>query len=252
MTTTDSLFRSFGKLELPLQTTGEKDLGSLDPARDILLELFAAALIAEVTPRWAAAIAGTPLAGAAVVQTKFPEFPEQVFLQQSATEWPLLAVYRNDDPELYDEHTLWEERVTCKWGVDYCIGPLDIGNVVKLGDVLTAVPRILAGVIREGGHRAYATQQTGNSAYTKQVLGAGSGCCGFSTIRIVQSISGSAAFAQQGPKFHCASIVLETTELSNINPGIATPYAGTSATLSTGDGTGLTPIVIGDSAIPLK
>ncbi len=252
MTQTDSLFRSFGKLELPLQTTGEKDLGSLDPARDILLDLFAAALIAEVTPRWAAATAGTPLASKVVVQTKLPEFPEQAFLQQVATEWPLLAVYRSEDPEIYDEHTLWEDRVTCKWGVDYCIGPLDAGNTLKLGDVLTAVPRILAGVIREGGHRAYAPQQTGNSVFTKQVLGAGVGCCGFSTIRIVQSISGTAAFAQNGPKFHCASIVLETTELSGINPGIATPYTGTSATLSTGDATGLTPIVVGDTAIPLK
>lgn len=252
MTAADSLYRSYGKFELPLAATSETDFDSFDPATLILLDLFSAALTAELLPRWAAAIADTPLAGRSVVQTKFPEFPEQAFLQQVGTVWPLLAVYRADDPEIFDEFTLWEQRVTSKWGVDYCIGPLEVGNYLKLGSLLTAVPRIIESVVREGGHLAYATQTNGNSVFTKQVLGPGDGCCGFSTIRVVQSISGSAAFAQNGPKFHCASIILETTELSGINPGIAPPYAGTSATLSTGDATGLTPIVIGDSAVPLK
>lgn len=251
MTAVDSLYRGYGKLSLPLATTGEKDLTSLDPARDILLELFAAALGAELLPRWAAAIVGTPLAGQAVVAAKFPLFPDAVFLNQVATEWPLLAVYRSDDPEVFDEHTLWEQRVTCKWGADYCLGPLDVGNSAKLTDVLRAVPRILENVIREGGHRAYATQNNVNSVFTKQVLGQGDGCCGFSTIRIVQAISGSAAFAQGGPKYHCASVVLETTELSTRAPGTAPPYQGTKLTISTGDASGLAPIVIADTAIPL-
>lgn len=254
MTAVNSLYRGFGKFELPLAETGETALDSLDPAVDVLLDLFAAALAAELEPRWADAVAGTPLDGKAVIETKFPEFPEQVFLEQVATVWPLLAVYRSDEAEQFDEHTLWEQRVTSKWGVDYCLGPLAVDNFLKLNAVLRAVPRILESVIREGGHRAYATQADTktNSIFTKQVLGAGDGCCGFSTIRVVQAISGSAAFAQGGPKFHCASIVLETTELSTLNPGIAPPYTGTKVTLETGDTTGLKPVVIADTAIPLK
>jgi hypothetical protein len=251
VTAANSLHRSFGKLELPLAVTRETDFSSLDPARDILLDLFAAALTAELLPRWQHATETTPLWGKAVVQTKFPEFPEQVFLQQVAVEWPLLAVYRSDAAETFDEHTLWEERVTGRWGVDYCIGPLEVGNYVKLSEVLRAVPRILEGVIRTGGHLAYATQTNVNSTFVKQVFGKGDGCCGFSTIRVVEAISGSAAFAQGGPKFHCASVVIETTELSALNAGVAPPYTGSSFTLETGDTSGLRPLVSGDTAIPL-
>jgi hypothetical protein len=250
VTVADSLHSGFGKVRVPLAATGEQDLASIDPARDILLDLFAAALIAEVTPRWESARRGTPLAGKAVVEQKFPEFPEQIFLQQTGTAWPMLAVYRSDDAETFDEFTLWQERVTCKWGVDYCIGPLEFGNFVKLNAILTLVPRIIERVIREGGHRAYATQQVGNAVQTKQVFGTFDGCCGFSTIRVVQSQTGSAAFAQGGPKFHCASVVLETTELSTQSDGLAPPYLGTSITIESGDGSGLLPLVVADTAIP--
>lgn len=252
MTAADSLHSGFGRIQLPLVDTDEQDLASVDPARDILLDLFAAALTAELSQRWARAIVGTPLRGRPVVQTKFPEFPEQIFLQQTPMVWPMLAVYRSDEAETFDEFTLAQERVTSKWGVDYCIGPLELGNFIKLNSVLTVVPRIIERVIRAGGHRAYATQGVGNSLQVKQVFGQYPGCCGFSTIRVVQSTIGSAAFAQGGPKFHCASVVLETTELSTIAPNMAPPYMGTSIVLESGDGSGLTPLVVADSAIPLK
>jgi hypothetical protein len=252
MTATDSLYRGYGKLSLPLAETGETDLASLDPARDILLELFAAALTAELLPRWADAIAGTPLAGKSVVNVKLPLFPEAIFLGQVATDWPLLAVYRSPEEETFSDFTLWERSVACKWGIDYCIGPLDAGNSAKLTDILRAVPRIIEGVIAEGGHRAYATQQAGNSVFTKRVFGAGDGCCGFSTKEVKTAVSGQAVFAQGGPKYYCASVVLETTELSTLNAGVAAPYQGTSVALSTGDTTGLKPVVIGDTAVPLK
>lgn len=252
MSASDSLYRGYGKLSLPLASAADSDLSSLDPARDILLELFAAALIAELLPRWSYAVSDTTFWDKPPVATKFPVFPDQVFLSQVDTDWPLLSVYRSETPEQFDEHTLWEQRVTCRWGADYCLGPLTVGNSARLADVLRAVPRILENVIREGGHVAYAADGYGNSRFAKRVLGQGSGCCGFSTIRVVESISGSAAFAQGGPKYHCASIVLETTELSTMNPAVVPPYQGTSVTLSTGDFTGIAPVVIADSAIPVR
>lgn len=252
MTAANSLHRGFGKLTLPIPVSTDADLADLDPARDILLDLFATALTAELLPRWPYATEDTPLRMRDVVQTKFPEFPEQIFLQQAFTEWPMLAVYRSDNAETFDEHTLWEERVTCKWGVDYCLGALEVGNHVRLQSLLRRVPRIVESVIREGGHRAYATQSNVNSVFARRVLGAGDGCCGFSTIRVVESVSGPAAFAQGGPKFHCASVVIETTELSTLNSGIAPMYTGSTVTLGTGDVSGLKPIVVGDTAIPLK
>lgn len=252
MTAADSLHSGFGAIRVPLAETGEQDLSSLDPARDILLDLFKAALIAEITPRWADAVAGTPLRKSAPVETIFPEFPEQVFLQQQECKWPMLAVYRSDDAETFDQFTLWERRITAKWGVDYCLGPLELGNYIKLGSLLTLVPRIIDRVIEEGGHRAYATQAVGNSTQAKRVFGKFAGCCGFSAIRVVESRSGSAAFAQGGPKYHCASVVLETVELEQSpSEGLAPRYQGSSVTLETGDPTGLAPVIVADTAIPV-
>lgn len=252
MTAYDSLHSGYGKIRVPLAETGEQDLESVDPARTILLDLFKAAIIAELAPRWAAAVAGTPLRKSAPVETIFPEFPEQVFLQQIETKWPMLAVYRSDDPETYDQHTLWERRITAKWGVDYCIGPLELGNFIKLNSVLTLVPRIIDGVIEAGGHRAYATQAAGNAVQAKRVFGSFDGCCGFNSIRVVEARSGAAAFSQSGPKYHCASVILETTELEKpARDGLAPSYQGSSVTLETGDPTGLAPFVVADTAIPL-
>jgi hypothetical protein len=248
----DSLHVGYGAIRVPLAETGEQDLGSLDPARDILLELFRAALLAELEPRWDPAVAGTPLRKSRPVETLFPEFPEQVFLQQQACRWPMLAVYRSDNPETYDQHTLWERRITARWGVDYCIGPLELGNFIKLNSVLTLVPRIIEGVIEAGGHMAYATQAIGNTVQLKRVFGSYPGGCYFNSIRVVEARSGTASFAQDGPKYHCASVVLETTELEQpLSTELAPRYQGTSVTLESGDTTGLAPIVVADTAVPL-
>jgi hypothetical protein len=232
----DSLYRQWGAVALPLAATSEADLSSLDPARDILLELFAAALISELTPRWANAVAGTPLVGNQPVQSKLPAIPDLDAMRQVYQAFPLLAVGRTDDPQTEDELTLWQNRITSRWSVNYILGPLELGNQLKLGDVLTEAARILSSVLHAGGHKAYATTTNEGQVFAKQVLGAGASCCYFSTLKVVNFMQGAAAFSQGGPKYHALTYLLETTELET-DVRVGTPLVGRSFSLGLdGDG----------------
>lgn len=246
-----SAYRNFGKLEFPLPPNTETDFSWIDPAQDILLELFAAAINAELANHWAQVTDNIPrLVGSSPVKSKLPEFPDADTMGQIKETFPLLCVYRSDDPETFEDFTIEERRVTSKWGVDYIIGPLEAGNRMAMGDLLRLIPRLIDNVIQEGGHSSYATQTNGDYTFAKRVLGKGDGCCGFSTIRVVESRSGAAALSQGGPKYLAASLVLETTELDGIDPDLGVPYTGSTFTGSTGYN-GTTPLVVADSAIPL-
>ncbi|HEY3497135.1 MAG TPA: hypothetical protein VGK73_20695, partial [Polyangiaceae bacterium] len=82
MTAAQSLYRKFGALQLPLAESSETDLAALDPARDILLDLFAVALNSELAPVWDWPAQMTILQGSAPVQQKLPSLPEPEVLQQ--------------------------------------------------------------------------------------------------------------------------------------------------------------------------
>lgn len=250
MTAANSVQQSIGALSLTLAASATAaDLADLDPARDILLELFAAAIIAELTPRWTAVTAGiTGLAGTSPVQTKLPAMPEPEALQQVGTEFPLLTVARSKAPVAVDDFTLDRGRETRRWDVDYILGPLSLGNSLAIGEALVVVARVLHLTMRDCGHRAYAQQ----GDYPKNVLAAGAGCCNFSSSRVVDYEFGVAQLVGNGPKYHAVSMTLETTELSRLNELAFPPagsYGGNNITLQTG--TGLKTIVVADSAIPL-
>jgi len=229
----DSLAITWGGLSLPATAIGT-DLASLDPARDILLELFAAALNSELQDAWAAAAGGIDLLTPIPVAHKLPALPDLDTMRQAKAAWPMLAVARSIEPNQEDEFTLWQNRITSKWSIDYVLGPLEIGDQLKLGDVLIAAGKIIAAVIRNGGHKAYAattlvTPTTGDPlTCAKQVLGPGTGCCGFSTIGISSFICGAAAFSQGGPKYHALTMTLQTTELDSISDADAVLYTGAS------------------------
>lgn len=228
---TTSLGVSWGALSLPIPVV-DTNLSSLDPARDILLELFAAALNSELQDTWGAAANGVDLLTPIPVAHKLPTLPELDTMRQVKAAWPMLAVSRSHEPQTEDEFTLWQNRITSRWSVDYVLGPLDIGNQIRLTDVLEAAGKIIAATIRHGGHKAYAmtilvTPTTGDPlTCAKQVFGPGDGCCGFSTIGIVSFICGAAAFSQGGPRYHAMTMTLVTTELDGISDAEAVSYMG--------------------------
>ncbi len=240
-----SLDSNWGALSLPIPAGSGDDLTALDPARDILLALLKAALNYELAAAWTAAAAGTGMVSP--VGDALPAIDDLETMRQRGTKWPLLAVARSVEAQQEDEFTLWQNRITCRWTIDYVLGPLDVGNQLKLGDVLSAAARVIAATIRNGGHKAYATTPGPNLTSTsKQVLFAGTGCCGFSSVAITSFIQGSAAFAQGGPKYHALTMTLSTTELDSMATSAGSPYLGAEATLDGGAGLGI------DTAIPLQ
>jgi hypothetical protein len=227
-----SLHRGFGKLTLPLSDTDETTLASLDPARDIMLALFAAAINDEIMPRWADAVAGSPLAGTSPVQDRLPALPDIDAIQQRRCRFPLLSVARSEDPATITELTLWQEQLTQRWDVDYILSPLTVGDSRKLGDILPAVAKVIALVIRQGGHRAY-----GPNVVFGQL-------CGFDSIKIQSFKTGTARFADDSTRYHALSLSLETTELETVSDHTAAPFHGASIALGTGDSTGTIPNLI--------
>lgn len=204
--------RRVGALELPTEADVGATLRELDPAKEILIAVFRAAILADLGPRWETARTGTPLADRDPVESTLDIEPTQEIIQQERLKFPLLAVYRDGNAEV-TEFTLAIDRVTQRWGVDYVLGPLDPAAIRRIGNALHAVARIVMEVVNVGGHPAYGMDQSGTQP--KQVLvGSYEDCTGFSSIRVVSWQTGQASFATdgQGPTYWWMTLQLETTE----------------------------------------
>ena len=250
MTAANSTYQRIGETSFPIAAGNGTDLEDLDPAGDILLELLAAAITAELGPRWTAAVANTPLVGTDPVETKLPQFPDVDALRQLKVDFPLLAVSRAATSVQVEDYNLDQLKETWRWDVDYILGPLEIGHAAALNAALVMAARAMALTIHDGGHRAYASQD----GYAKNVLADGDGCCGFSSIRVVEYNVGPAQLSPDSPRFHACSMTLETVELSDIVAGGIPSmgnYQGTSLELQSGTEQGIKTLVSADSALPL-
>lgn len=239
---TASLDSTWGALSFPIPAGTTGDLTALDPARDILLALLSASLTYELTAAWSAAAIGTELL--VPVADTLPGLDDLDTMRQRGTKFPVLSVARSGDPQTGDEFTLWQNRIVSKWTIDYVLGPLEIGNQLKLADVLTAAAKICSATINNGGHNAYATTAGPNGTVTaKQVLGKGG--CEFSLLWISSFIQGAAAFSSGGPKYHAMTMTMTTHELDSIaDEGVG--YTGASVTADGG------PVLSVNTAIPLQ
>lgn len=239
--TANSLYRSVGALTLPLSDTDETTAASLDPGRDILLDLLAAALNDELAARWPDASAGTALAGTNPVQSTCPDELDPQYLQTTEHPFPALAVYRNGQGS-------WEEldegQAQLVWGfsVDYVLGPLTTGERRKMADFLFAAAAVMLLTIDRGGHRAYATTP-GYPQFPKLVLGPGTGTANFSSCRVEPNSlqRGAAAFSNDETKYWALSFNVRTTELEadNENDPRNITYGGSLLTLGTGTDEGI-------------
>ncbi len=231
MSRAHSLFRRFGRLTLPLDETGDDNLVALDPARDILLDLFTAALNCELEPVWERAVVGTPLEGRSPVQLKLPALPEEEKLGQMKADFPMLAVGRSVKPATIEAWSLDQDQLKTLWDVDYVLCPLSLTNEMRVRDVLQAVGKTLVSTVRAGGHKAYLRDANG---YAAGVRGDdGQLTCGFFSCRVTEFAAAPAQFAKDGPPYLAVGLTLETVEVSSSDDdGESVPMVG--ATLNAG------------------
>lgn len=232
---TESLFRHFGALTLPVEAadvSSAATLTALDPGRDILLGLFKQAIISELGAAWDQVKPGTALQTAAIVEQTLPFDPHPQLARQVQLRFPLLAVYRTGDGQ-FAEHTLVWDKLTQQWGVDYVLGPLAVEDLRKLGDALPAVAKVIALAIQKRGHPDY----DGGAVQFFDDAGR------FASVRAVSYKTGPALFApgDDSPVYYAMSMTLETTEMVADRDGFATDLEGASFSFGLGDGAELLP-----------
>jgi len=242
----DFLFARFGDVQFPVPGTDVADdqlFSAFDPVRDTLIALFQTALVAELAKAWNVARVGTRLSDREPVADVLHEMPRRGLLQQQLFKYPLLCVYRTSSTS--DELTLWRERITQLWGVDYIIGPLDPAEYRRLGGALQAAQKLLQLTLRQSGHPAYLGGRV--------VLTPDNG--GLDTARVVSTQIGPAQYGEtdEGQEFHAMSMVLETTELDALDLDAIPVFEGVTATLGVGDAFQVFPdLVVGDTSVPLQ
>jgi hypothetical protein len=226
-----SLPRRVGDLALPLEASSVVSGTFPDPARDQLLELFAAAINAELAAAWPAGAVGTPLELTAPVQSKLPLEPTPNVMLEQKQAFPLLALHRTGAAD-YEELTLQIEQRRQQWQLHYFLSPLRVDHVRRLSGVLTWVPTIVQQVIYMQGH----------PAYEGGALQFGTGKGGLATLRIINHELGQARFADtgdDGPTYLACSITLETTELGGWTDAASVDLDGATFKADVGDATNL-------------
>lgn len=234
MASADSLYRTFAGLDLPVTADDvvNNSLAGLDPANTILANLLKAAINAELGDGWAVLSLSSPAVFSSVpVEDVMEMEPTAQLLGQRKHGWPLLFVYRSSEPAAIEEYSIQEDRLSQKWGVDYVLGPLSIGDERKTRGGLIAVAKIIALTLRQGGHPAYLKDSSNNPV---NVLGPG--YCEFTGIKITEFRLGAARFAEDAPAYHAMSMTLTTDEVSGgVNEAGLPEYLGTS--IHAGQGT---------------
>lgn len=159
MTVAESMLQTFGGLELPaVADSTKKALTALDPARDLLLAFCAAVINSEFGEAWSAVVDELPadhrLNGTSPVQSTYPGEPTAERLQQVKKGFPLLALHRNGTGE-FEDFSSDIDKLKQSWTLHYILGPLDVIDHRKVGDLPQAIAKALRLAVRNGAHRAY-------------------------------------------------------------------------------------------------
>lgn len=230
---TDSLYQRLGEMRLPAAAGDVDDddltLDPLDPARDTLLALLAAAINAELSAAWGKVVAVVPaLAGKAPVADTWPGPPSAELMLQRKGDFPILFVSRDGDGT-YEDHSLARRQLRQAWEVHYALLPLEAGELRKLQDVLVRIGQVIDATIERGGHPAY--QGGAKVLYT----------AGFATLYLRRVRKGQAKFVsdKETPTYLMLTAELESTEVVEPLDGLAGAWTGTSFSVSTGNADGL-------------
>ena len=155
-----SLYESVGGVTFPVNPDDfTTSFAPLDPARDLLLDLFKTAINAELSEVWEKVTstvtqAGSKYAGTLPVQDTIPGRPSLGMMQVRKTGFPFLALHREGDAE-FEEYLMDEIRVKQTWNLHYIFGPGDVEVERKLLDFSQAVRALVFLVIRQRGHKAF-------------------------------------------------------------------------------------------------
>lgn len=236
MPSPNSVFQSIGGLSFPI--TGVTDsLSVLDPGRVVMTALFKAAINDEWNEAWTAVTttldAGHPLIGTDPVADTLEVEPTPQIMQQRKAVFPLLCVYRHGEAT-YEQQTLQDEQLSQEWGVDYILGPLDVGDYRKLGDICVGVGKLLRIVIQRRSHNSY---ESGAIQF-----GPGKGDFGSASLASQQG-PGQASFAgdEAGTLYYAISFKLKTTEMSSSDIGGSPPFDAANVSVGVGNETEIVP-----------
>lgn len=154
-----SFYGGFGAQRFPAPTVASAT--ALDPGHEAIIGLVQTAINSELGDAWRGIVANLSpdhfLVRPSITQpvgsvSSLEPSPQQ--MTQFKAEWPLLAVYREGDPELTWLTTgmrSWKQQ----WSVDYVIGPIKAAHVNKIGRFVIAVARVIDRVITLGYHPDY-------------------------------------------------------------------------------------------------
>lgn len=234
---TQSLHETFGGLSLPV---GEEDvdttLAPLDPGRDAMLALFAAALNAEFGAAWVKVAGQLRLDPEKFdlenpVGDTYPGEPTPAVMQERKGKFPLMAVHRSGEHE-YEAKTLELDQLRQPWEVHYILGPLSVEGVRKLYDVLISASKVLRRTVERRGHPAYLD---GEEIFFPD------GLAPFSTCEVRGGQMGQAHFAgdEKQTPYYALTLRLETTEIARVTEGSdGGPFIATDYSFGIGDGPG--------------
>ena len=231
----EPLYSSFGGLSLPVSNAAPGNLGlGLDPARTVLLDLFAAAINAELGARWAKVVAvfgsGHALSGTSPVQFKLELPPNPSDFGQLKVKWPLLSLHRDGTGE-YSEPFLHHDKLVQPWQLNYILGPTSIEDIRRVGDACVAAAKIVRQVIRQRGH----------VAYEDGALQFGTGKGNLSSVELRSHVGpGQATFvgSEDNVFYQAITLNLETVELVNDDPEAYGALEGASFDFGIGGGEG--------------
>lgn len=209
-----AIAQSIGGLAFPIVADDFTDsLAPLDATRDRLLQLFQTAINAELGEVWRKIVdtsldPGSKFSGTQPVDDILPLRPSLATMQARKCSFPLLALHRDGDVE-YEEFLLDEIREKQSWMLHYIVGPGDIEVERKLLDIVYAVARVVALVIRQRGHKDY------DGGALQFFPGVGS----LASVRLVKrSALGQAVFSEDPSVMYWAiQMTIETTEISSDN-----------------------------------
>lgn len=229
---TDSLWQQLGEMKLPT-VSGDVDaaaltLAPLDPARDMMLAVFAAAINAELGPAWAVVAPAIPSLTALPVADTWPGEPSPEIVLQRKCAFPCLFLARSG-VGTYSDFSVSQKKLTQRWGLHYIISPIDVGDLRKIGDILVRVGAVVMHTIERGGHPSYSSGS--------KVLAT----VGLRSLNLLTVQSGQARFAASadGPLYHSLSCELESEEVARYVDGTAAPFLGVSFSLGTGNADGV-------------
>ncbi len=242
---TDSLFENFGGLRLPITSDKvDTNLSALDPARAVLANLFSAAINAELGAVWSKVTATLPadhkLKGTKPVEQTLELPPNADTLGQIKEVWPVLAVHRAGEG-LYDQYTLYNDRLTQTWNVHYILGPVGIAEERKLGDICVAVAKTIRMVIQLGGHSAFESgavqffDDKAALAYINLKSQEGPGQAQF------------VAKDEASPLYYAITLTLETWEITQDNLDGYPDFSGMSLNVGVGGTEGTAQLIFADT-----